>query len=155
MNSISLEPNKVYEILDDPMYIDDEYIDSLTYVNSSSDPSILKYRYTHIAKTDIELTYKNLSIGGSFRYNDFMRNIDKVFTEDLIGGENGLIPGINKARDQYLNGDFIVDARLGCHITETARIGFIINNLLNREYMTRPATMMAPRTFAMQLALKI
>ena len=109
MNSISLEPNKVYEILDDPMYLNGEYIDSLTYTNSSSDPSILKYRYTHIAKTDIEMIYKKTSIGGSFRYNDFMKNIDNVFTEELIGGDNGLIPGINKAREQYKNGDFIVD----------------------------------------------
>ncbi len=155
MNSISLEPNKVYYILDDPMYIDGEYIDSLTYTNSSSDPSILKYRYTHIAKTDIELTYKSLSIGSSFRYNDFMRNIDKVFTEDFIGGENGMIPGINKAREKYINGDFIIDARLGYELNNMTRLGFIINNLLNREYMTRPATMMPPRTFAVQLSLKI
>ena len=84
-----------------------------------------------------------------------MKNIDKNFTDDLIGGEDGLIPGINKAREQYLNGDFIVDARLGFQLNDMTRFGFIINNLLNREYMTRPATMMPPRTFAMQLALKI
>ena len=33
--------------------------------------------------------------------------------------------------------------------------GFVINNLLNREYMTRPATMMSPRTFAFQINFKI
>jgi iron complex outermembrane receptor protein len=155
MNSISLEPNKIYEILDDPMYLNGEYIDSLTYTNSSSDPSILKYRYTHIAKTDIEIIYKKTSIGGSFRYNDFMKNIDNVFTEELIGGDNGLIPGINKAREQYKNGDFIVDARLGYQFNDMIRFGFVVNNLLNREYMTRPATMMAPRTFAFQCSLTI
>ena len=156
MNPISLEPNKVYEILDDPMYLDGEYIDSLTYTNSSSDPSVLKYRYKHIAKTDIEIIYKKLSVGGSFRYNDFMQNIDNVFTQELIGGDNGLgIPGINKARDKYKNGDFIVDGRFGYQFNETVRFGFIINNLLNREYMTRPATMMSPRTFAIQCSLKI
>ena len=51
--------------------------------------------------------------------------------------------------------DVIIDLRAGYQITEIARIGFIINNLLNREYMSRPANMMPPRTFAMQLALKI
>ena len=121
----------------------------------SSDPSILKYRYTHIAKTDVELNYKNISIGGSFRYNDFMKNIDKVFTDDLIGGEDGMIPGINKAREQYLNGDFIIDTRLGYQFNSMVKLGFIVNNLLNREYMTRPATMMSPRTFAIQCSLKI
>ena len=158
MNSISLEPDKVYEILDPtvtPMYINGQYIDSLSYSNSSSDPSILKYRYTHIAKTDIEITYKKTSIGWGFRYNDFMRNIDNVFTEEIIGGDEGLIPGINKAREQYKNGDFIIDARIGHQFTSTIKFGFVVNNLLNREYMTRPATMMPPRTFAFQCSLKI
>ena len=84
-----------------------------------------------------------------------MKNIDKVFTEELIGGDNGLIPGINKSREQYKNGDFIIDARLGYQFNDMLRFGFVVNNLLNLEYMTRPATMMAPRTFAFQLALKI
>jgi iron complex outermembrane receptor protein len=116
---------------------------------------MLKYRYKHIAKADIEVIYKKTSLGGSVRYNSFMKNVDKVFTEDFIGGDNGIIPGINTAREKFKDGDFIIDLRAGYQITKTARIGFIINNLLNREYMTRPATMMPPRTFAMQLALKI
>ncbi len=155
MNAISLEPDKVYEVLDSPMYLDGEYIDSLNYTNSSSDPSVLKYRYKHIAKTDIEVIYKKTSLGGSLRYNDFMKNIDNVFTQDIIGGENGLISGINKAREKYKNGDFIVDARLGYQLNNMVRFGFVVNNLLNREYMTRPATMMSPRTFAFQCNLKI
>ena len=157
MQPISLTPNDVYAELEEPMYniLDQDSVISLTYENSSSDPSILKYRYNHIAKTDIEIIYKKTSIGGSFRYNDFMRNIDKVFTEEIIGGDNGLIPGINKARDQYTNGDFIVDTRIGYQLNDIIKFGFVINNLLNREYMTRPATMMSPRTFAFQCSLKI
>ena len=99
--------------------------------------------------------YKELSLGGSFRYNDFMRNVDKIFTEKIIGGDNGMIPGINSARKKFKNGDLVIDLRAGYQITETARLGFIVNNLLNREYMSRPADMMPPRTIAMQLALKI
>ena len=164
MQPISLTPNEVYAVLDEPMSLtneegDTELIDSLTYSNSSSDPSILKYRYTHIAKTDIEIIYKKISFGASFRYNDFMKNIDKIFTEELInegipGVFNG-IPGINDAREKFNTGDFIIDTRLGYQYNEMIRVGFVVNNLLNREYMTRPATMMPPRTFAIQLALKI
>ena len=153
MNPISLEPDKVYEVLDEPVFIDGEYIDSLTYTNSSSDPTILKYRYRHIAKTDIELTYKKLSLGNSLRYNDFMKNIDKIFTEEaleIIG-----ISGINEARKKFKSGDFIIDVRLGYQLNNTVKFGFVINNLLNQEYMTRPATMMPPRTFAFQCNLKI
>ena len=158
MNPISLEPNTVYEVLDEPGYLTDnngnqEAITDLTYTNSSSDPSILKYRYKHIAKTDIELTYKKISIGGSFRYNDFMRNIDRIFSDPnlaIIG-----ISGINEARKKYKNGDLIIDTRLGYQLNNMVRFGFVVNNLLNREYMTRPATMMPPRTFAFQCNLKI
>ncbi|MBT3612225.1 MAG: TonB-dependent receptor [Flavobacteriales bacterium] len=147
MNPISLDLDYVYA----------ESINGygLTYRETGSDSTMLKYRYKHIAKADIEIVYKEISLGGSVRYNSFMKNIDKIFT--LIGGdgEGAQIPGINAAREKFKDGDFIVDLRVGYQATKTARIGFIVNNLLNREYMTRPATMMSPRTFAMQLALKI
>ena len=62
---------------------------------------------------------------------------------------------LNKAREKYKNGDFIIDARIGHQFTNMIKFGFVVNNLLNREYMTRPATMMSPRTFAFQFSLKI
>jgi len=152
-----------------------------TYQNSSSDSRVLKYRYKHIAKFDAEIIYKKLSLGSSFRYNDFMQNIDKIFTSVLINGNyednplrddpalngaddggipthdnyEGMIPGINAAREKFKNGDLIIDLRAGYQMTKTTRLGLIVNNLLNTEYMSRPANMMPPRTFAMQLALKI
>ena len=173
MNPQSLDLENVFAI--------DRSGNELTYQNSSSDPSILKYRYKHIAKLDSELKYKQFSLGTSLRYNDFMRNIDKIFTSVLINGNyadnplrddpelngasdgnipqyntwEGQIPGINAAREKFSNGDFIIDARLGYQLNNTLRLGFVINNLLNREYMTRPATMMPPRTFAFQCSLKI
>jgi len=138
----------------DYVYAEDEYKE-LTYISSSSDSTMLKYRYKHIAKADVEILYKKISIGGSMRYNSFMKNIDLVFTEEAIGGDNGMIPGINTAREKFKNGDLIIDLRAGYQMTKTARLGFIVNNLLNREYMSRPANMMPPRTIAMQLAFKI
>ena len=114
---------------------------------------MLKYRYKHIAKADVEIVYKGITIGGSMRYNSFMKNIDFIFTQ--LGSENGPIPGINDAREKFKDGDLIIDIRAGYQMTKTARLGFIVNNLLNREYMSRPANMMPPRTFAMQLTLKI
>ena len=153
MNPISLEPNTVYEVLDDPVFLEGEYIDSLTYTNSSSDPSILKYRYKHIAKIDVELTYKKISFGNSLRYNDFMKNIDKVFTDEWLNQE--LIPGINEAREKFKNGDIIFDLRLGYHMDRNSKLSLIVNNLFNREYMSRPADMQPQRTIALQLSLKI
>ena len=104
MNPIPLTP-------EDTLYLA-QGTDPITYNNSSSDPTILKYRYKNIAKLDFEVTYKKLSMGGSFRYNDFMQNVDKVFTEEFIGGDDGMIPGINSAREKFEGGDFIIDSRI-------------------------------------------
>ncbi len=154
MIPISLYPDEVYTESIGDIYINGELIGSeLTYTNSSSDPSILKYRYQHIAKIDAELLFKDYIIGTSVRYNDFMRNIDKIFTDEWLNEE--LIPGINDAREKFKNGDLIFDIRLGYNLDKNSKISLIINNLFNREYMSRPADMKPPRTMALQLSVKI
>jgi iron complex outermembrane receptor protein len=171
MNPISLEPDAINATGNGGI--------DYTYNNSSSDPTILKYRYEHIAKFDTEIKYKKVSLGSSLRYNSFMKNIDHIFTTVLVNGsgddnplrddpelwgiwdgnldnvQDPMIQGINQAREKYKNGDFIIDARMGYQLNDVIRFGIVVNNLLNREYMTRPATMMTPRTFAFQCNLKI
>ena len=154
MNPVALEPDKVYTESIGQLVINGETVGpELTYNNSSSDPSILKYRYQHIAKIDVEFLYQDFLFGTSLRYNDFMRNIDKIFTDEWINQE--LIPGINEAREKYRNGDFIIDLRFGYNIDKNSKVSLIINNLLNEEYMSRPADMRPPRTIACQLSFKI
>lgn len=147
MNPISLSPDEYLYMIQDTI--------PLTYSNSSADPSVLKYRYQNIAKLDAELIYKKITIGVSLRYNDFMQNVDKIFTEDFIGGDQGLISGINTARERFNSGDFIIDSRIAYNLSGKLRLGIIVNNLLNREYMSRPADMKMPRTYAVQLSMKI
>lgn len=153
MNPISLKPNK--------SYANDFYDNPITYKNSSSDSTILKYRYKNVAKVDVELNRDKFSIGSSVRYNDFMSNIDYIFTTEIINngdpnfGVDALIPGINESREKFKNGDIIFDMRIGYQIDEISKIGFVVNNLFNREYMSRPANMMPPRTFAFLINLKI
>jgi len=153
MNPISLKPNK--------SYANDFYGNPITYKNSSSDSTILKYRYKNVAKVDVELNRDKISIGSSVRYNDFMSNIDYIFTTEIINngdpnfGVDALIPGINESREKFKNGDIIFDMRIGYQIDEISKIGFVVNNLFNREYMSRPANMMPPRTFAFLFNLKI
>ena len=162
----------------DEAFTTDYHGQEVTYRESSSDISILKYRYRHLAKIDTEIKYKQFSLGNSIRYNSFMENIDWIFTTVYINGNyednplrddpatwsaptptyddyQGVIPGINAAREKFKDGDIIIDARLGYQFNDMIRFGFVVNNLLNLEYMTRPATMMPPRTIAFQLALKI
>lgn len=110
----------------------------------------LKYRFRNLVKADVQFDYKKFGTGLSFRYNSFMRNIDPLF-EDTIAN---VVPGLYKYRRAHNKGDYVFDYRVGYQFTEQMRISFIINNILNREYMIRPADMQPPRTFQIQFSFK-
>lgn len=124
------------------------------YIKSFSNPTstILKYRFKHLAKADIEAKYKNFSIGASLRYASFMENIDYIFENPFLGIE--VLPGLKDYRIQNNKGIPVFDMRTGYEINSTFRLGFMINNLLNVEYASRPGDIQAPRTFMFQLQIK-
>lgn len=137
-----------------PVSLDPDFVfatDSLNFKNSfrftSEDSSnvLLKYRYQHLAKADIECEYKKFSLGYSLRYNSYMTNVDRVFLQPV------LIPGIDRSRALNPNGDWISDIRVGYKVTGKLKIQLLINNLTNHEQMTRPADMRPPRMFILQL----
>ena len=152
MNPIPLNPSEVYAQTTDPF--DPTIINDVTYQNSSSDPTILKYRYQNIAKLDLEIKYNKFSLGSSFRYNDFMKNIDSIFSTEAFEAITGAT-GIIEFRENSKNGDFIVDLRTSYQLNSITKLGIVINNLFNTEYMSRPANMMPPRTIAIQCNMKI
>lgn len=128
------------------------------YVSSFSDTisGILKYRFKHLAKADIEVNYNNLSFGFSCRYNSFMSNIDRVFQEDLdpSAAELYILPGLKQYREKYNKGNLVFDVRLGYKINENFRVGLIANNVFNAEYTSRPGDIQPPRNFMAQLQMK-
>lgn len=111
---------------------------------SSSDENILKYRFRHTVKSDIETTVKQFKVGLTFQYYSFMEAIDQAFTI--------LLPGVADFRNNHNNGDFIIDARLGFNLSQSSQISFLVKNLLNREYMLRPGIIEAPRNFTLRYA---
>jgi iron complex outermembrane receptor protein len=115
---------------------------------------MLKYRFRHLAKADVELNYKKYSLGFSCRYNSNMSNIDKIFEEDLIGNGTYLLPGLKNYRQIHNKGNLVFDMRLGYKLNDTYRIGFIVNNLLNAEYTSRPGDIQPPRSFVAQVQMK-
>jgi outer membrane receptor protein involved in Fe transport len=136
MNPVSLNKDETYKMF-----------------NSDSTSSMLKYRFNHLAKADIEINWKNLSFGLSSRYNSFMKNIDKVF-EDPIVGETYILPGLKKYRQNNRKGNLVFDFRVGYKLNDNFRIGLIANNVFNEEYMTRPGDIQPPRNFMLQLQMK-
>ncbi len=140
MNPISLNNNPLY-----------------TANFSDKNTNMLKYRFKHLAKADVEVNYKKLSAGFSCRYNSFMKNIDLTFEEDLDPSLNTtvyLLPGLKEYRKKYNKGSLVFDFRFGYKINEFMRIGLIANNILNTEYSSRPGDIQAPRNFMLQLQMK-
>ena len=129
------------------------------YAANFSDPNtnMLKYRFKHLAKADIEANYKKLSFGASCRYSSFMKNIDRTFEDDLdpsLTSEVYILPGLTAYRQKYNKGNLVFDCRLGYKINENYRIGIIANNILNAEYTTRPGDIQPPRNYMIQLQMK-
>jgi outer membrane receptor protein involved in Fe transport len=121
-----------------------------SYKQTFSDTSstILKYRFRHMAKTDIQLGYKNFELGFSTRYNSWMVNIDRIF-EEAIGSQE-ILPGLKKYREQNKKGAFVTDIRLAYSLKKQYRFNFIVNNLFNVEYASRPGDIQPPRNFILQ-----
>ncbi|HSH64960.1 MAG TPA: TonB-dependent receptor, partial [Bacteroidia bacterium] len=111
--------------------------------------NLLKYRYEHSGKADVEVGYKKVSTGISMRATSFMANIDSFFGENEY-----LFPGMRHYRMEHNKGDAIFDYRIAYQLLKTAKVSFIINNVFNREVMGRPADIQPPRVFAIQLGLK-
>lgn len=133
-------------------YIDPRQTDfdpAVDTAKNTLNTDIMKYRYRHSGKVDIEFGYKKVSTGISMRINSFMENIDRVF-----GDNESNFPGMKKYRSEHNKGDAVVDYRLSYQMNTTAKIAFVINNVFNREVMSRPAVLLAPRVFALQLTVK-
>lgn len=116
---------------------------------STSEDKILKYRYFHLAKADLELNYRKFATGLSFVYRSFMKNIDEVFLDPLMG--NIILPGYPDYRKEHRQGYIIFGYRISCKLTEHSKIALIIKNLFNTEYTIRPGDIGPPRNVTLQL----
>ncbi len=116
--------------------------------------NILKYRYEHTAKMDVQVDYKKWSAGISMRYNSFMKNIDRSFQQELFEGlfpnwNSGqyILPGLKEYREKNNKGDVVFDYRISYALSKSVKISVVVNNALNREYMGRPGDVLPPENF--------
>lgn len=117
---------------------------------------ILKYRFEHLANVDIEFVFTimkkyKLSIGGTYRYYSFMKNVDRVFYQlDLAGFPWDAV----EFREEHNKGDHVFDIRAAVDLTEQVKLGVSVKNLANRVYALRPLKINAPRTTQIQLTVQ-
>jgi iron complex outermembrane receptor protein len=127
-----------------------------TSLNANGTPSnsnIMKYRYKHMIKADVEFKIFKFNVGMSYRYYSRMQTIDKAF-QDLeiltqIASQYFDQIKITKFWNSH-NGFNVFDARLSYKINPKQKISFICNNVFNIAYMLRPMKIEAPRTTTLQ-----
>ena len=147
---ISLNPNEIYTYDNAP-----GGARPMSYSATSMDTTdyILKYRFQHTAKGDLDIRIKRFTFGYSGRYYSAMRNIDKAFEDLEVLTQFATTFSdifITEYWKEHNTGNYIQDIRAGFHITENIRFSVIINNLANKEYMLRPMKIESPRTIAIQ-----
>ena len=131
-----------------------------SYNNTSLDSSsqILKYRFLHNAKADIELSVKKkFAIGVSFKYFSKIVNMDGVIQEFEDATQGPFVQTI-RYMDYFANhrfGNPIFDARISYKIYEKHKFALISSNLLNRTFSLRPLKIEPPRTIMLQYTFKL
>ncbi len=129
------------------------YMNPLDLSSDSLGEQMLKYRYKHSAKGDLEVIVKNFDAGLTIIYQSFMERIDAAFVEKILGQE--FFPGLKNYRKKNDHGAVVLDFRVGYQVTPSSRVSLIIKNLLNKEYMGRPGDIQPPRTISLQYILKL
>ena len=102
-----------------------------------------------MAKLDLQVAYKGAFIGFSGLYNSFMSNVDAIFEDGIAGVQ--IMPGLKEYRIENNTGSLVFDARIGYQWKKKYRVNFVVNNMLNEEYSSRPGDIQAPRQFILQL----
>nr|NQU89663.1 TonB-dependent receptor [Bacteroidota bacterium] len=152
----SLEPDYVFANDFNPTGNTD-----FTYTNTSVNPEndILKYRFLHTLKADIEFDYKGFAPGVSFKYFSKIENLDKAIAdfERATTAAGGSVQPVRYMNYFYNhnNGNLIIDLRLSYSINEKHKISVTANNLANRWYSLRPLKAEAMRSIIFQYSLKI
>lgn len=149
----TLDPNYVYTYDSINFPVSYYNTSSLVQVDGDTNATILKYRFRHTAKLDVEFIYKWFNLGVSFRYNSYMENVDYAFYFlDQVTGV--LKAGLPEYRATHNSGDYVFDARFGAKVHKNVKVSLIVNNIANRIYSLRPLYVEAPRTFILQCAVE-
>lgn len=148
----TLNPDYVYAI----DQINREYSYNSTSLDSAS--RILKYRFLHNVKGDVEATIRGkVGIGFSVKYFSKITNMDGVIEEF----ENATLgPYVQTIRymDYFKShqfGNWVFDARISYQINPMHKVAIVGSNILNRTYSLRPLKIEPPRTIMLQYTFKL
>ncbi len=125
----------------DPRYRTFTEVDS---ISSSARRNILKYRFQHTAKLDLETGKGAWRFGFAIRAYSYMENIDAIFEEVVVRG-------LKEYRAENNHGFTVADIRASYQWSPRLKISAVVNNIMNREYAMRPGLLEAPRNYTIRL----
>jgi outer membrane receptor protein involved in Fe transport len=132
-----------------------------SYDSTSIDPTenILKYRFLHTFKADVEFYRNRFSIGYSIKYFSRIVNLDKAIAdfEQATINTGGTVQPILYMDyfNKHNNGNVIMDLRISIEFARSHKLSIITNNFLNRWYSLRPLKAEEMRTVVLQYVLNI
>jgi len=134
---------------------------AFSYNSTSVNPKsrILKYRFLHTAKLDLELDIHRFAVGTSMRYYSKIVNLDKAIFdfEDATLATGGTLQPILYRNYYYHhnNGNVIWDVRMSYDLSKSSKISVLSNNVLNRMYSLRPLKAEPLRNITVQYSLNL
>ena len=135
--------------------------DEFSYRSTSVNPerNILKYRFLHTLKADIEFYTHQMSIGYSIKYFSKIENLDKAIEEfeRVTAATGGYLQPV-LYMDYYAehnNGNTVMDGRISYEFRKKHKVSLICNNFLNRAYSLRPLKAEEVRSIMLQYVLNI
>ena len=136
---------------------------SIFGLDSIYEESILLYRNLHNVRLDLELSYKDLTLGFAANYQSKMVNVDDVLIGEgyfgqlieFFNGGNDVFPGMKDYKENQASGDWVFDLRFNYAVTDDLKLSFVINNVMNREYALRIGRINPPRQFTLKLQVGI
>jgi iron complex outermembrane receptor protein len=130
---------------------------TITYAQtSSSTTNFLKYRPRNQLKLLFNLAYKFIEFNADYQYLGYQVNIDGAFVNAPFTTLSTAFQALQEYRaDKEAHGskgDNILNLGLAFKATSKFKIGMIVKNATNTQWMTRPGQFQAPRNYTIQLS---
>jgi outer membrane cobalamin receptor len=157
INPITLEPDYVFAENNNTIF-PQEY--SFRKTSQDTTTNVLKYRFKHTFKADIEFTLHGFSAGYTIKYFSRMENLDKTISdfETVTLNTGGTLQPIY-FRDFYAEhnkGSYIHDIRVSYAFGKKTEHKFAVvgKNVMNRTFSLRPLKIEPMRSIVFQYSLK-
>ncbi|UKN01947.1 TonB-dependent receptor [Paracrocinitomix mangrovi] len=157
INPITLDPDYVYAEDFNP-----NNTEGFSFANTSYDTTtnVLKYRFKHTVKADLQLDFYGFSIGYTFKYFSKLENLDQAITafEVVTQSTGGTLQGIYYIDffNEKNNGNIVQDLRVSYGFGKDYKHKFavVVKNIENKTYSLRPLKIEQMRTAVFQYTFK-